>query len=278
LTANNPVSDDKVFRETRWLGAFIIPFLITASVILFVWPDQSGRLFAWPIKPTMTAMMLAAAYMGGIYFFTRVVWAQRWHTIKAGFLPVTTFAGLLGIATLLHWDRFTHNHISFFAWAGLYFTTPFLVLAVWLRNKQTDPHLSEKSDLVIPNLARWAMAGLGFITALIGLLLFLRPDLMIAVWPWSLTPLTARVIGAMFALPGVVGMQVAADRRWSAARIILEAQALSIMMILIASARAWHDFNATNPLSIIFVGGLGLLVIGILTLYIRMESLRNKLK
>lgn len=278
MTANKPVSDDKVFRETRWLGAFIIPFLITASVILFVWPDQSGRLFAWPIKPTMTAMMLAAAYMGGIYFFTRVVWAQRWHTIKAGFLPVTTFAGLLGIATLLHWDRFTHNHISFFAWAGLYFTTPFLVLAVWLRNKQTDPYLSEKSDLVIPNLARWAMAALGFITALIGLLLFLRPDLMIAVWPWSLTPLTARVIGAMFALPGVVGMQVAADRRWSAARIILEAQAFSILMILIASARAWHDFNATNPLSIIFVGGLGGLVIGILALYIRMESLRNKLK
>jgi hypothetical protein len=271
------MNDNRVFRETRWLGAFIIPFLIAASAILFVWPDQTGRLFAWPIKPSMTAMMLAAAYMGGIYFFARVVWAQRWHTVKAGFLPVTTFAGLLGIATLLHWDRFTHNHISFIAWAGLYFTTPFLVLGIWLRNNRTDPHLSEKADATLPRLARWAMAALGLITVLIGLLLFLRPDLMIAVWPWTLTPLTARVIGAMFALPGVVGLQVAADQRWSAARIILEAQAFSIVMILISSARAWGDFDAANSLSIIFVGGLIVILIGILALYIRMETMRNKL-
>ena len=50
---------------------------------------------------------------------------------------------------------------------------------------------------------------------------------MIAVWPWTLTPLTARVAGAMFALPGLVGLGIALDRRWSAARIILQAQAIS---------------------------------------------------
>jgi hypothetical protein len=266
------IQDDRILRETRWLAAVVIPFLVVASVILSVWPNDTGKLFAWPIKPPITAMMLSAAYMGGIYFFSRVVMARQWHTVKVGFMPVTAFASLLGIATILHWDRFTHNHISFWTWAGLYFTTPFLVFGVWLRNRQTDPHLPTPDDITLPGPVRWLMQVVGIATAIISLLLFLQPNLMIAVWPWKLTPLTARVVGAMFALPGIVGLGIATDQRWSAARIILEAQAFSILMIIIAAARAWSDFNPSNPSALFFVGGLSGLLIGIVTLYVGMET------
>jgi hypothetical protein len=121
--------DDAVLPVTRWLAIFIIPFLVVAATLLYTWPGNTDKTFAWTIKPSMTPMMLASAYMGGIYFFVQVVRARKWHTIKVGFLPVIAFASLLGVATVLHWDRFNHSHISFFAWAGLYFTTPFLV---WL--------------------------------------------------------------------------------------------------------------------------------------------------
>lgn len=40
-----------------------------------------------------------------------------------------------GIATVIHWDKFTHDHVAFWLWAGLYFTTPFLVFAVWAANR-----------------------------------------------------------------------------------------------------------------------------------------------
>ena len=184
--------DDRVLRGTRWLAIFIIPFLVVASIMLFFWPQDTGRLFAWPIKPSMTAMMLAAAYMGGIYFFTAVVLASHWHTIKTGFLPVLAFASLLGIATLLHWDRFTHGHVSFYAWAGLYFIAPFLVLGVWLLNRRTDPNLLADGDVEIPRVIRWLVGVVGVITVFIAFLLFVQPGLMLAAWPWTLTPLTAR--------------------------------------------------------------------------------------
>jgi len=119
--------DDKIYRETNWLAAFIIPFLIAAFYILFLRPTETGDLFAWQINPTMTSMMLASAYIGGVYYFAGVITAKRWHHVKVGFLPVTAFASILGIATLLHWDRFNHSHISFFTWTALYVTTPFLV-------------------------------------------------------------------------------------------------------------------------------------------------------
>ncbi len=264
--------DDRIYRFTRLLSVIIIPFLIVAWVILYLLPERSGELFAWPVKPPMTAMMLGAAYLGGVYFFARVVLARQWHTIKAGFLPVTLFAALLGIATLLHWDRFTHEHISFLTWTVLYFTTPFLVFGTWLFNRRTDPQQLASGDVALPDWMRWLLGIAGAITLTISLLLFLLPQLMISVWPWTLTPLTARVMGAMFALPGLVGLGIASDQRWSAARVILEAQAFSIGLILFAALRSWSDFNPANITTWLFSGGLGALLIGIIVFYAIMET------
>ena len=263
--------NDHVYLATRLLAIFIIPFLIVAWFILYLLPDRTGELFAWPIKPPMTAMMLGSAYLGGVYFFARVAAARQWHTIKVGFPPVIMFASLLGIATLLHWDRFTHDHVSFFTWTTLYVATPFLVFGTWWFNRRTDPRTSTATDIIIPDGLPWLLGIVGAITLSISLLLFLFPAAMIAVWPWTLTPLTARVAGAMFALPGLVGLGIALDQRWSAARIILQAQALSIAFILIAAIRDWANFNPANIATWLFVGGLGGLLIGIIGLYVFME-------
>ena len=269
------VRDDRILPEARWLAVFIIPFLVVAFILLYFWPNDTDKLFAWTIKPAMTPMMLAAAYCGGIYFFTRAALAKRWHLVKLGFLPVTAFASLLGVATILHWERFNHSHISFFTWVALYFTTPFLVFVVWLRNRMTDPGTAEPHEVIIPQVIRVFIGVVGVITLAVSLLLFLQPALMIRLWPWMLTPLTARVVGAMFALPAVVGLGVALEQRWSAARIILEAQAFSIVMILIATARAWSDFEQSNLLTWLFVGGLSFLLVALAVLYASIEIHRR---
>ena len=95
---------------------------------------------------------------------------------------------------------------------------------------------------------------------------------MIDIWPWSLSPLTARVMSAMFALPGMVGLGVAIDIRWSAAQVILQSQSFSILLILIAAARARREFDWSKPGSWLFVGGLGALLIGIVGLYFYMQD------
>lgn len=270
------MQDDRIYRETKWLAAFVIPFLLAAFYILFLRPAETGELFAWQIDSPMTAMMLASAYIGGAFYFVRVLTAKRWHHIKVGLLPVTAFASILGIATLLHWDKFNHTHISFITWTALYLTTPFLVIATWLRNRNTDPRTADPDDVIIPIVWRWVMGVVGGITIGVSALLFLQPALMISVWPWPLTPLTARVVGAMFALPGLVGIGIALDSRWSNARLILQTQAFSILFILISAARAWGEFNQSNLVTFLFVGGLALLLIGIIVVYLFMEARRSK--
>lgn len=263
---------DRILPETRWVAILVIPFLVAAFGILFLFPLQTERLFAWKLQPAMSAMMLGAAYAGGIYFFTGVLLSKQWHKIKTGFLPVMAFASLLGIATILHWGRFNHQHISFFAWAGLYFTTPFIVLAVWLRNRRADPGVIDRLDVAISYPARLVLGAFGLVTLIIGLFLFVEPLLMVKLWPWTLTPLTARVMGAMFALPGLVGLGVAADARWSAAQLILQSQGFSILLILLASAVAGSDFDWNKPSSWLFSGGLALMLASILALYLYMQA------
>ena len=277
LSPPGVVQDDRILPETRWLAAVIIPFLVVAFIILYFWPHDTDKLFAWTIKPGMTVMMLAAAYLGGIYFFSRVIAAKQWHLVKLGFLPVTVFASLLGIATLLHWDRFNHSHISFYTWTVLYFTTPFLVFAVWLRNRKTDNGIAEPNELMLHPVIRLLIGIIGLITLAVSLLLFLQPGFMIRIWPWALTPLTARVVGAMFALPGIVGLGIATEKRWSAARIILEAQACSIATILIAAAFSWSDFSTSNPLTWLLVGGLAFMLVAIVALYVGCEMYRRNM-
>lgn len=156
------VSDDRVLRGTRWLSLFIAPFLVVAFVLLYLFPADTQRLFAWTITPTMTPMTLAAAYLGGAYFFVRTVREHRWSSIKAGLPAVTIFATLLGIATILHWDRFNHFHPAFWLWTFLYATAPFLVAWAWLANRRYAAPATEDEERIGATARGFAaVAGVG---------------------------------------------------------------------------------------------------------------------
>ncbi len=265
------IRNDRILPETRWVSAIIVPFLVAAFAILYLFPDHTHALFAWGIQPRMSAMMLGAAYLGGAYFFVRVAANARWHWVKVGFLPVTTFATLMGIATILHWDRFNHGYISFFAWVGLYFTTPFIVLLLWLRNRSTDPGPTSH-DRRVPRLVRLVIGIVGGLTLITSIFLFLQPGFMIGTWPWQLTPLTARVLGALFALTGVGELAIALDIRWSAVRIALQSQMIGIALIGLAIVFSWSNFNQAKPLTWIFLASILFLLIASPLLYIWMET------
>ena len=247
------VGGDLVLPATRALSAFIVPFLVVAFVALYGFPGETDRLFAWTIKPTMTPMTLGAVYIGGSYFFVQAFRSKEWHAIKAGFVAVGSFASLMGVATIIHWDRFNHDHVAFWLWAGLYFTTPFLVWGVWAANRRRGT-VATPDDLVLPGAAKLVLGGTGLLAVLAGAFLFLLPKEAIEMWPWSLTPLTSRVMGAIFML-GVAELGVLIDDRWSANRLMLRVQVFMLSLIIIAAARAHGDFDASNVMTWLLLGG-----------------------
>jgi hypothetical protein len=261
--------DDRVLLMTRVVAAAIVPFLVVAFAVLYFLPRDTGRLFAWSIEPPLTPLILGSVYLGGAYFFIRAARASSWRAIKAGFPPVAAFAALLGIATVLHWDRFAHSHVAFWLWAGLYFTTPFLVAGVWLANRRFEDRAAHDDLLVSPGLAR-TVGTIGVVAVATGLLLFLLPDVAIKVWPWTLTPLTARVMGAIFVL-GLAAVGAFTERRWSAFRLMLQVAALMLALILAGGVRAAGDLDGSNILTWLFAAGFVGLLVAAAALYVRME-------
>lgn len=47
--------NDGILRTTRWLAVVVVPFLIVASAILYLWPNDTGHLFAWPMTTVEAA-------------------------------------------------------------------------------------------------------------------------------------------------------------------------------------------------------------------------------
>jgi hypothetical protein len=267
---------DRVMLETRVLSLVIIPFLLVAFVVLYFRPSASdtARLFAWRISPPFTPMFLASVYLGGAYFFYRAARETEWHRIEGGFISVGSFASLMGIATIIHWDKFIHSNVAFWLWAGLYFTTPFLVFGVFFLNRRERSKATADDLLLAPGTALLIAVSCGAMVIGSGFL-FLFPRTAIAIWPWKLTELTARVVGAIFAL-NVAGVGALTERRWTSARTLVQVEMFMMALISIAVVRAHRDFITSRPLTWIFAAGFLGLAIAPVVLYARMEARMTK--
>lgn len=251
--------DDRVLGTTRALALFIAPFLLVAFVILYGFPGETQRLWSWTIQAQLTSMVLASAYLGGCFFFVRVLRERRWTAVQGGFVAVALFATLLGIATVVHWDKFNHGSVAFWLWAGLYFTAPFLVVAAWLAN---HAHAAPPTagEVRIGTVTRGLLAVTGGWAMLTGAVLFLVPTWALTWWAWPLTPLTSRVIGATFCL-GSASLVVVRDPRWVTVRLLVQTQVVMAALILVAAIRARGELYADRPVTWLLGTGLSLLLV-----------------
>jgi hypothetical protein len=246
------------------LSVLLLPVLLVAGYALYIRPDVGIDHFAWPMRPLINSMMLGATYLGGASFFVIVLISRRWRHVRLGLLPISAFAATLGLATLIHWGVFVHERWAFWVWTGLYVGVPVILPILWFRNNRfADGEPPIREGELSPRVRR-LFGVVGAVLSVAALLLFVMPEVMIATWPWTLTPLTARVMAALFILPGLVGLAICLDGSWASARHLLTVQALTIVLMLggIVVARADLDWSA--PASWTFVAGMSaiLLLIG----------------
>lgn len=267
---------DRVLPYTRVLAFVLIPFLVAAAFLLIVLPGGTEQHFAWTIDPPITAMLLGSAYAGGIWFFAQVATQRRWHRVRHGFPAVLLFATLVSASTFLHWDRFHFGHISFITWVTLYITTPALVLIAIIVNLREDDGAPEaEGEVTIPAPWRYVLALVGAAASVTGLVLFAVPSLLIGVWAWDVTPLTARIVGAVLTLPGLVNIWMLWDSRWSAFRQVFQAQLVSLACIVIAIVVRFDDLEWARPSAWLFTVGIAVSAAVYLTFHLSLEQRRS---
>lgn len=265
---------DRVHGLTRAVAGLLAIVVVYAAVVLYLVPDRAAQLFAWKIQPPMNAAFMGAAYANGVVFLLAAITGRHWHRIAAPHVGVFAFATLLLVTTFLHWDRFSHDHPVFWAWVFVYAAAPVLVPLAFLRNRGEDPGSPDPIDTVVPRPLRvlWAVAAGAFLLAC--LVAFVQPAGVIAIWPWKLTPLTARVTISFYALLGVAPLTVVGESRWSAWRLGLAGILLWHALLILAALRRSMDFTVPPPTTAWFWLECGFLAVAVL-MFVVMESRRR---
>ena len=268
------MKDDRILLQTRIVLIVVVPFLLLAFLILYFFPDLSGQRFAWEIKPHMTALFIGSGYLGGAYMFVFAIFGRRWHRVKGAFPPVISFTIAMLLATFVHWDRFDIRHFPFQLWLILYIITPFLVYYLWHSNRITDPGTPEVDDTRVPGIVRKAFLIFGIGAIIWAIIMFVLPQTAISIWPWKLSPLTARIMAGWFSLLGMGGIYTSQDKRWSAWRIPLQSITLWAALVLAGAFFNPGDFPAGVVNS--FTIGTALSIIMLVVFQIWMEIGRKK--
>lgn len=265
---------DRLLAPTWWTAVCIVPVLVAAWTILYLFPGHTKRLWAWTIKPDMSATVMGGGYVSGAYFFARVARDRRWHRAAVGFVATTVFTTLLLLATVLHWDKFNHDHVSFWAWLALYIVTPPLLPWLWRNNRRTDPGELEAHDARIPPGLRRLVAVGGGAQLCFAAALFANPAWFVADFPWTITPLTARSIAAFVAFPAVTWLCFAFDDRWSSFRIPMQTATIGLALVGLGALRARHDFVGPDWAVTGFAAALAVSISLLIVLQVAMDRRR----
>jgi hypothetical protein len=188
--------------------AAVLVFL--AGVQLYVFPTRTDEWFAWTIGSPMTAVFLGASYWSAVGLELTGAMARGWSTTRVAVPAVFVFTSLTFVVTMVHLGNF-HLEGSFpggtravtWAWIVVYAVVPLLMLVAWAMQASAGTDVHPPTGL--PGAVRVVLGLLALGLLGLGTLLLLFPEQASGLWPWPLTPLTGRAVGAW-----LVGLGVAA--------------------------------------------------------------------
>ncbi len=253
-----PTASPAIIPAMRFMLYLAGALVFITGVQLFILTEQTDRYFAWTIQPPLTAATLGAAYWASCALELAAARERIWTHARIAVPAVVVFTALTLVVTLLHIDRF---HLASpelitrgaaWAWLVVYAAVPALLggmLIVQATTRGVDP------PLVAP-LPGWLTAVLAvqvLIMLPLGLLMLAAPALAIEFWPWKLTPLTARAIGAWAVGLGLAVAQTLREKDLMRVRPAIASYIAFGALELVALARYSGDIDWTRPSATIYV-------------------------
>lgn len=220
-----------VLPGTRRLLYLFCALTALAFVALFVLAAYTDRYFAWTISPPATAAFLGAAYAAGFVLVVLSLRERTWSRVRVPFVTVLVFTVVTLVATLLHLEAFHFDASGVVArpaawfWLAVYVVVP-LGMLVMLVAQERLPQPDLPGHLPLPRGLAAVLAVQGAVFLVVGAVLFAAPDTQTALWPWPLTPLTARTVAAWLLAFGVGTVLALVDR--DLARLELAAVAYAV--------------------------------------------------
>jgi hypothetical protein len=229
-------------RELRMLLSMFAGLALVAGFLLFPLAQETERFFSWTIQPPLTAAFMGAAYWAA---FVLIGWAARaatWELARPALVPVTTIAVLLLVATLVHLEKFDLDSIFGWFWLVVYCSVPpALAVLVWAQARR--PAGPVPPGRPIPAALRAALLLQAVVMGGLGVVMYVEPSTAGDLWPWALTPLTARAVSAFLIGFAAAAAYAAWDSRLVAFAGAAYAYAALGALELLAAAAFSGDFD-----------------------------------
>ncbi|MEP6775266.1 MAG: hypothetical protein ABJA50_06680, partial [Chloroflexota bacterium] len=231
-----------------------VPLAVLTAIfgpLLVLFPDSTQNYWSWEIKPAMSTVWLGASYAFGALAIVTMLAVRKWRAAIVPILGTWMFSLVACAATLLHLDRFFQGTVNFYVWFAIYIVLPVVLPVIWWLNRTHNPG-PQPGDVLLSRTIAVAASSVGVVFGLLSLVLDFSPSTAAAFWPWTLTPLISRIIGAwlLFIATGLVCMLF--ERRYIAYRYYLLPAALWFAIFFVASFFHMDNFDFSRPTAYIW--------------------------
>lgn len=234
-------------RGMRRLLLVATILVVLAGVALFVFSERTEDWFAWTVTPPLTAAFLGAAYWASAVVEWTSSRASAWADARVAVPSVFVFTTLTLGVTLIHLDRFhlgadlaIVTRAITWAWIAVYVVVPVLMVVLWVAQRRV-PGGDPPRRYPLPGLLRLAVALSAVLLLVAGGWLLLAPQDAADWWPWELTPLTGRAIGAWLVGLGVSAAQTVLEADARRARPVAAGAIALAVLVSVALARYGAD-------------------------------------
>jgi hypothetical protein len=261
-----------VSRATKVLLCVFVALTALATNQLYLLAEHTDEWFAWTIRPPLTAAFLGGGYGAGFLMVLLALRSHAWAHARVPVVTVLVFSILTLVATLLHRDRFhfeSAGAVARFAawfWLTVYIVVPVALTLLAVRQERMPGDDPERRQ-PIPTWLAVVLTAQGAIMLVVGAVLFVSPARAATLWPWTLTPLTARVVAAWLVAFGTASVLALLERDLERLEISAVAYTLFGLLELVALARysdtvRWGSAAATAYLvlliTVVPTGAFGL--------------------
>jgi hypothetical protein len=235
------------FPLRAWLAVEVL-FGLGAVLAVGLAPADTATNFAWPIQPVVMAAVLGAFYITSAPLFLFPLLAKRWEMIRVMILPAALFSTIQLAATFLHWDKFSIGTVPFYVWFASYLLPPPIFVAAYLwHQKRIGSEEAVPTQDQIPAWLRTTLVALGLLLSLISFTAFFFPNALIPIFPWKLTPLTARSLSGWLAAVGTLMLSMRRENSRTRSRLGTPMLMLILPALLMQMSRYANEVNWGSP-------------------------------
>jgi hypothetical protein len=252
-----------VLAGWRPLIVVFLALTLLSTVSLFILADRTERLFAWTINPALSAAFLGGGYAAGFVLVVLTMREWVWARARIAYATVCVFVWATLVATLLHVDRFHFDadwwpRSLAWLWVIIYFVVPpwmTLLLVAQRRAPGVDPPVAQPIGRGLAG----ALAAQAIMLTVVGVGLVVAPTRFDQLWPWALTPLVARVIGAWCVALGFAAALALWERDLSRLRGAAITYVVFGVLQAAAIARYHGDVDWGRPSIIVYLAMLAVI-------------------